>query len=84
MHKIQMPPALEKRFEEVAGKYHISKDGYWLQFLEFFEEFLDDAEDYFYALEAFQSFERGEEKTIPFEEISKKHGLDKESKNSSD
>lgn len=77
MQKIQIPPELEKRFVTLAERYKNSEK-YWGEFLYFFETFLEDVEDYLTALERSEDVESGKEKTIPFEEVVKKLGLEKE------
>ena len=75
MTYLTIPDELDKRLSTLAAKAHISKDEYALHAL---EEFLEDQEDYLEALEISLRIERGEEKTIPFEEILKKYGVEDE------
>lgn len=66
MTYLVIPDELDKRLAVLAEKAHVSKDEYALQAL---EEFLEDQEDYIQALEISQRIEKGEEKTIPYEEV---------------
>lgn len=75
MTYLTIPDELDKRLKVLAEKAHLSKDEYALQAL---EEYLEDQEDYLDALEISLRIERGEEKTIPFEEILKKYGMEDE------
>lgn len=73
MTTLTIPDALDKRLTTLAKKAHVPKSEYALHAL---EEFLDDQEDYLIALAIMERVERGEEKTIPFEEILKKYGIE--------
>lgn len=75
MRKIQLPQDLENRFLKLIEKSKCS-DKHWLEFLHFFERFLNDTEDYLIALESLKESEERNEKHIPFEEILKKYNLD--------
>ena len=66
MTYLTIPDELDKRLAALAAKAHVSKDEYALQAL---REFLEDQEDYLQALEMSQRVARGEEKTIPYEEV---------------
>lgn len=66
MTYLVIPDELDKRLAVLAEKAHVSKDEYALQAL---EEFLEEQEDYIQALEISQRIEKGEEKTIPYEEV---------------
>ena len=77
MTKIQIPDELEKQMRKQADKLHISMDEYMKDFFEFFLDYLEDQEDYLIACERMERLEKGLEKTIPFEEVLKKLGLDK-------
>ncbi len=66
MTYLTIPDELDKRLAVFAAGAHVSKDEYALHVL---EEFLDDQEDYFEALEISQRVEKGEEKTISYEEV---------------
>ena len=63
MTYLTIPDELDKRFSALAAKAQVPKDEYALQALE------EDQEDYLLALEISQRIERGEEKTIPYEEV---------------
>jgi predicted DNA-binding protein len=75
MTTLIIPDDIGDRLAEFAEKAHLSKDQYAAQLL---EEALEDQEDYLEALEISLRIERGEEKTIPFEEILKKYGIEDE------
>ena len=66
MTTLLIPDDLDKRLAAFAAQAHVPKDEYALQAL---EEFLEDQEDYLDALETSLRIERGEEKTIPYEEV---------------
>ena len=66
---------MEKRLSQLAKDTHRTKSYYVKRAI---EEFLDDQEDYLLALSIMERVERGEEKTIPFEEILKKYGMNDE------
>lgn len=75
MTYLTIPDELDKRLTALAAQAHVPKDEYALNAL---EEFLEDQEDYLEALEISLRIERGEEETIPFEEILKKYGIEDE------
>ena len=66
MTYLTIPDELDKRLAALAAKAQVPKDEYALHVL---EEYLEDQEDYLLALEISQRIERGEEKTIPYEEV---------------
>ena len=66
MTYLTIPDELDKRLTALAAKARVSKDAYALHAL---EEYLEDQEDYLLALEISQRIEKGEEKTIPYEEV---------------
>ena len=66
MTYLTIPDELDKRLAALAEKAQVPKDEYALHVL---EEYLEDQEDYLLALEISQRIERGEEKTIPYEEV---------------
>jgi len=74
MTTLIIPDDLDKRLAALAEKAHVSKDQYFLQA---FEEFLEDQEDYLEALEVSDRIEKGLEKTFSYEEVLKDLGLDK-------
>lgn len=71
MMTIRLPEEMEKRLSQLAKETHRTKSYYVKRAI---EEFLEDQEDYLMALAVMERVERGEEKTIPFEEILKKYG----------
>jgi RHH-type rel operon transcriptional repressor/antitoxin RelB len=70
MTTVKLPNELEKRLSDLARETHKSK-GYYIE--KAVAEYLDDLEDYNLALAAMERYERGEEKTVPFEAIEKKY-----------
>lgn len=70
MLHLAIPDALAKRLSALAKKAHVPKDEYALHAL---EEFLEDQEDYLVALESSEKIKKGEEKTIPYEQVLKKY-----------
>ena len=66
MTYLTIPDELDKRLAALAAKARVSKDTYALHAL---EEYLEDQEDYLLALDISQRIEKGEEKTIPYEEV---------------
>lgn len=73
MTYLTIPDELDKRLSALAAKAHVSKDEYALHAL---EEYLEDQEDYLQALEISQRVERGEEKTIPYEDVIRQYEND--------
>ena len=68
MMTIRLPEEMEQRLSQLAKETHRTKTYYVKRAI---EEFLDDQEDYLLALSVMERVEKGEEKTIPFEEILK-------------
>ncbi|MBX9621603.1 MAG: CopG family transcriptional regulator [Alphaproteobacteria bacterium] len=73
MTNLTIPDELDKRLSALAAKAHVPKDEYALHAL---EEYLEDQEDYLQALEISQRVERGEEKTIPYEDVIRQYEND--------
>jgi RHH-type rel operon transcriptional repressor/antitoxin RelB len=73
MMTIRLPEQMEQRLSLLAKETHRTKTYYVKRTI---EEFLDDQEDYLLALSVMERVEKGEEKTIPFEEILKKSSLE--------
>ncbi|MBY0501188.1 MAG: CopG family transcriptional regulator [Alphaproteobacteria bacterium] len=73
MSYLIIPDELDKRLATLAAKAQVSKDEYTLHAL---EEYLEDQEDYLQALEISQRIEKGEEKTIPYEEVIRQYEND--------
>ena len=73
MTYLTIPAELDKRLSSLADKAHVSKDEYALHAL---EEYLEDQEDYLQALEISQHVDRGEEKTIPYEDVIRQYEND--------
>ena len=63
---------MDKRLSQLAKETHRTKSYYVKRAV---EEFLEDQEDYLLALSAMERVEKGEEKTIRFEEMLKKYGM---------
>ena len=77
MTYLTIPDELDKRLTDLAERAHVPKDEYVLHAL---EEFLEDQEDYLIALEALERLERGEEKTVPYEEVLRRYENEHNSK----
>ena len=73
MLAIRLPQALEKRLDKLARRTGRTKSYYVRQAL---EEQLSDLEDIYLAEAAWERIERGEEKTIPLEDVLKRYGLE--------
>ena len=73
MLAIRLPAALEKRLDKLARRTGRTKTFYVRQAI---EEQLADLEDIYLAEAAWERIERGEEKTIPLEDVLKRYGLD--------
>ncbi len=71
MLAIRLPEEIEKRLEELAKKTGRTKSYYVRQAI---LEYLEDMEDYYLAEERLKSF--NDAKTIPLEEIMKRHGME--------
>ena len=68
---IRIPSELEQRLSELSKKARRTKTSFVCQAL---EEFLEDQEDYFAALEVQQRIDAGLEKTYTLEEASRMLG----------
>ena len=73
MLAIRLPQATERRLEKLAKRTGRTKTYYVRQAL---EEYLGDLEDLYIAEARWEAIQRGEEKTVPFEEILKRYGLE--------
>ena len=73
MLAIRLPQRLEKRLDKLARRTGRTKSYYVRQAL---EEQLADLEDIYLAEAAWERIERGEEKTIPLEDVLKRYGLE--------
>ena len=69
---VRLPLALEKRLNALAKKTHRSKSSFVCQAL---EEYLEDQEDYYAAVEAQKRLDAGLEKTYTLEEAMKMWGI---------
>ena len=66
MLAIRLPAALEKRLDKLAKRTERTKTFYVHQAI---EEHLGDLEDLYIAEERYERLLRGEEKTIPLEDV---------------
>ena len=73
MLAIRLSAALEKRLDKLAKRTGRTKTFYVRQAI---EEHLGDLEDLYIAEAAYERILSGEDKTIPFEEILKRYGLE--------
>lgn len=69
----RIPPGLDERLGEVARRTGRSKSYYLRRAL---AEWLEDREDYLEAVAVLERVQRGEEPTVPLEEVLKEAGLD--------
>lgn len=70
---IRLAPETEKRLDELAARTGRSK-AYYLR--EAIEEYLDDMEDYYLAVEVAERVRSGKEKTYSLEQVRQELGLD--------
>ena len=73
MLAIRLPQAFEKRLEKLARRTGRTKSFYAREAI---LQHLDDLEDTYLAELALQRIQDGEEKTIPLEDVLKRHGLE--------
>ncbi|MEI8321208.1 MAG: ribbon-helix-helix domain-containing protein [Alphaproteobacteria bacterium] len=69
---VELPEELENRLKKLAQKTHRSKSSFVSQAL---EEYLEDQEDYYDALERKKRLDKGLDKPVPWTEIKKAAGL---------
>ncbi|MBI4443723.1 MAG: TraY domain-containing protein [Acidobacteria bacterium] len=72
MLAIRLPPAIEKRLEKLAKRTGRTKTYYAREAI---LRHLEDLEDIYLADQVYGRILRGEEKTIPLEEVMKRHGM---------
>ena len=72
MLAIRLPATLEKRLDKLAKRTGRTKTFYVRQAI---EEHLGDLEDLYIAEARWEAIQRGEEKTIPLEEVIRHYGL---------
>jgi RHH-type rel operon transcriptional repressor/antitoxin RelB len=73
MLAIRLPAAIEKRLEKLAKRTGRTKSFYAREAI---LEHLDDLEDIYLAEQAYARYLKGEEKTVPLEEVMKRLGMD--------
>lgn len=69
----RIPPELDERLGEVARRTGRSKSYYLRRAL---AEWLEDREDYLDAVAVLERIQRGEESSVPLEQVLKEAGLD--------
>lgn len=73
MLALRLPPSIEKRLEKLARRtgrtksYHVRKA---------IQEHLEDMEDMDLAERALERIRKGEARTIPLEDVMKRHGME--------
>jgi RHH-type rel operon transcriptional repressor/antitoxin RelB len=75
MLAIRLPASIEKRLERLAKRTGRTKSFYAREAI---LEHLDDLEDIYLAEQAYARYLKGEEKTIPLEEVMKRLGMSDE------
>ena len=73
MLAIRVPDEIEKRLEELARKTGRTKTFYAREAI---LAHLEDMEDYYQAVESYQEFIAGSEKTVSLEEVEQDLGLE--------
>ena len=73
MLAIRLPPAIEKRLIKLARRTGRTKSFYVREAI---MRHLEDLEDIYLAERTLQRIQDGEERTIPLEEVLKRHGLE--------
>ncbi|HET7841981.1 MAG TPA: DUF6290 family protein [Terriglobia bacterium] len=74
MLAIRLPQSVEKRLEKLARRTGRTKTFYVREAI---LEHLEDLEDTYMAERALERIRRGEERTIPLEDVVKRHGMDR-------
>jgi RHH-type transcriptional regulator, rel operon repressor / antitoxin RelB len=74
MLAIRLPQSVEKRLEKLARRTGRTKTFYVREAI---LEHLEDLEDTYLAERALERIRRGEERTIPLEDVVKRHGMDR-------
>ena len=72
MLAIRLPAAIEKRLEKLAKRTGRTKTYYAREAI---LRHLEDLEDIYLADQVYERILKGEEKTIPLEEVMKRHGF---------
>jgi RHH-type transcriptional regulator, rel operon repressor / antitoxin RelB len=73
MLAIRLPQAIEKRLEKLARRTGRTKSFYARQAI---LQHLEELEDLYLAERALERIRSGEDKSIPLEEVMKRHGLE--------
>ena len=73
MLAIRLPQSIEKRLEKLARRTGRTKSFYVREAI---LEHLDDLEDLYQAERILERIRSGDEKTIPLEDVLKRHGLE--------
>jgi RHH-type rel operon transcriptional repressor/antitoxin RelB len=73
MLAIRLPQSIEKRLEKLARRTGRTKSYYVREAI---LEHLDDLEDLYQAERILERIRSGEERTIPLEDVLKRHGLE--------
>jgi RHH-type rel operon transcriptional repressor/antitoxin RelB len=73
MLAIRLPQSIEKRLEKLARRTGRTKSFYARQAI---LQHLDELEDLYLAERALERIRSGEDKTVPLEEVMKRHGLE--------
>ncbi len=73
MLAIRLPPEIEQRLEKLARKTGRTKNYYAREAI---LKYLDDLEDLYLAEKRYDDILKGRAKTIPLEDVVKRHGLE--------
>ncbi|HUX62974.1 type II toxin-antitoxin system RelB family antitoxin [Sulfuricella sp.] len=73
MLAIRLPEEIESRLDELARRTGRTKTFYAREAI---LEYLDDLEDVYLAEKRLEDIRAGREKTIPLEDVMKRHGLE--------
>lgn len=73
MLAIRLPPEIEQRLEKLARKTGRTKTYYAREAI---LKYLDDLEDLYLAEKRYDDILKGRAKTIPLEDVVKRHGLE--------
>lgn len=73
MLALRLPPSIEKRLERLARRTGRTKSYYAREAI---LEHLEDMEDMYLAERALERIRKGEARTIPLEDVMKRHGME--------
>jgi RHH-type rel operon transcriptional repressor/antitoxin RelB len=73
MLAVRLPPSIEKRLEKLARRTGRTKSFYVREAI---LQHLEDLEDVYFAELTLQRIRDGKERTIPLEDVLKRHGLE--------